>query len=184
MRAARHSLDRRVRRPLNADLFDFPSKNLVSPSLHEMLPHCTSHTSPNSSTRPYPYASDAEVPYFLQYNYASVVSLSAYLNCYFQLPPCDSGDVRAHVQYGAAIFTPLSFEGGGLSLAALSYCILTPVPETRVEGIAHVDPHLMYALNYLCFPLSPSPINGPLARTRCIILLPAGLFHLPLSIGL
>jgi hypothetical protein len=75
----------------------------------------------------------------------SVVSLSAYLNCHFQLPPCDSGDVRAHVQYGAAIFTPLSFEGGLLCLAALSYCILTPVPETRVEGIAHVDPHLMYA---------------------------------------
>ncbi len=29
----------------------------------------------------------------------------------YQLPPCDSGDVRAHVQYGAAIFTPLSYEG-------------------------------------------------------------------------
>ena len=39
-----------------------------------------------------------------------------------QVPPCDAGDVRAHVQYGAAIFTPLSYEGGGKSSATGAQC--------------------------------------------------------------
>jgi hypothetical protein len=39
------------------------------------------------------------------------VSFLVAFSCLHQLPPCDSGDVRAHVQYGAAIFTPLSYEG-------------------------------------------------------------------------
>jgi hypothetical protein len=67
-----------------------------------------------SSECPYPYSSEAEVILL-----STLLSCSCMLpydfQCFFchfyQLPPCDDGDVRAHVKYGAAIFTPLSYEG-------------------------------------------------------------------------
>lgn len=91
------------------------------------------------------------------------VSFLVASSCLQQLPPCDSGDVRAHVQYGAAIFTPLSYEGQSPLYVILfshthklfSFSLITRNPSRRHRSRRSTHHVLRALMPRLAPPLDP-----------------------------